>query len=217
MTEAEWWACQEPMELMRALAHAPWPQRKARLVAVAYCRVLLTGLGRDSGSAPDVIARYADSGKTKAALKRVRKELRAARYALPHGEPETTRLWTAYWLMEVAGTENAVPMTAGAIRVLPDASTLNLTSDERRAAATIVRDIFGNQFHPVHFDPRWRTADVLDLTRAIYDDLAFERLPLLADALMDAGCADEAILAHCRSSGPHVRGCWVVDLALGKE
>jgi hypothetical protein len=55
------------------------------------------------------------------------------------------------------------------------------------------------------------------LARGIYEDLAFDRLPLLADALTDAGCDDEQVLAHCLSGAPHVRGCWVVDLALGAE
>jgi hypothetical protein len=88
---------------------------------------------------------------------------------------------------------------------------------ERKAQAALFRDIFGNPFRPVAFDPRWRTADVLGLARGIYEERAFDRLPLLADALMDAGCGDEAILTHCRSDGLHVRGCWVVDLVLGKE
>jgi hypothetical protein len=64
--------------------------------------------------------------------------------------------------------------------------------------------------------PRWLTANVKDLVKTIYEERAFERLPILADALMDAGCADEVILGHCRSKGPHVRGCWAVDLILGK-
>jgi hypothetical protein len=81
---------------------------------------------------------------------------------------------------------------------------------------SIFRDIVGDPFRPVAFDVRWRTDDVLGLARAAYDDGAFARLPMLADALMDAGCDDEAILAHCRGPGPHARGCWVVDLALGK-
>jgi hypothetical protein len=81
----------------------------------------------------------------------------------------------------------------------------------------LLRDIFGNPFRPVSFDPRWRTADTLGLARGIYEDRAFDRLPLLADALMDAGCADEQVIGHCRSEGAHVRGCWVVDLVLGKE
>jgi hypothetical protein len=81
----------------------------------------------------------------------------------------------------------------------------------------LLRDIFGNPFRPVTFDSRWRTSDVVGLARAIYDDKAFERMPILADALMDAGCEDEQIITHCRGDGPHVRGCWVVDLVLGKE
>jgi hypothetical protein len=83
--------------------------------------------------------------------------------------------------------------------------------------ATFLRDIVGNPFRPVAFDSRWRTADAVGLARGVYEERAFERLPLLADALMDAGCGDEQVLSHCRSEGPHVRGCWVVDLVLGKE
>jgi hypothetical protein len=83
--------------------------------------------------------------------------------------------------------------------------------------ADLLRDIFGNPFHPVTLDPRWLTASVLDLARIIYDERAFERMPILADALMDAGCDNDDILNHCRGDSPHVRGCWVVDLLLGKE
>jgi hypothetical protein len=90
-------------------------------------------------------------------------------------------------------------------------------SPARHVQAAIVRDIFGNPFRPVAFDPRWRTADVLGLAHGIYDGRAFDRMPLLADALMDAGCADEQVIGHCRSEGPHVRGCWVVDLILSKD
>ena len=55
------------------------------------------------------------------------------------------------------------------------------------------------------------------MAQSIYDARAFDRLPLLADALEDAGCADADILSHCRTPGEHVRGCWVVDLLLGKS
>jgi hypothetical protein len=81
----------------------------------------------------------------------------------------------------------------------------------------LLRCVVGNPFRPVAFDPRWRTADVTALARGIYEERAFDRLPLLADALMDAGCDSDDALTHCRSDGPHVRGCWVVDLVLGKE
>jgi hypothetical protein len=81
----------------------------------------------------------------------------------------------------------------------------------------VLIDIYGNWFRRITLKPRWRTADVLGVARGIYEDRAFERLPLLADALMDDGCDDEQVLGHCRGEGPHVRGCWVVDLVLGKE
>jgi hypothetical protein len=64
-------------------------------------------------------------------------------------------------------------------------------------------------------DPSWLTGDVLALARGIRSESAFERLPILADALMEAGCEDDDILGHCRK-GLHVRGCWVIDLVLGK-
>ena len=80
-----------------------------------------------------------------------------------------------------------------------------------------VHDIFGNPFRSVSFDPAWRTTTVASLAQAIYDERAFDRMPILADALEDAGCNNGDILRHCREPGEHVRGCWVVDLILGKE
>jgi hypothetical protein len=69
----------------------------------------------------------------------------------------------------------------------------------------------------VPFDPQWFTSDVLVLARGIYEERAFDRMPILADALQDAGCTDEDVLNHCRDPNtPHARGCWVVDLILGK-
>ena len=85
----------------------------------------------------------------------------------------------------------------------------------RRGFARTVHDLFGNPFRPVSFDPRWKTADVVALARGIYDERAFDRMPLLADALMDAGCSDDRVIAHCREPGAHYRGCWVVDAVLG--
>lgn len=83
--------------------------------------------------------------------------------------------------------------------------------------ATFARDIIGNPFSPIALDPSWLTPDVMALARGIYDDRAFDRLPILADALMDAGCDQDDILSHCRSDGPHCRGCWAVDLVLGRS
>jgi hypothetical protein len=92
---------------------------------------------------------------------------------------------------------------------------------ESAAQAELLRDLFGNPFPPAELIGQawlaWNSGTVLRLAQAIYDQRAFDRLPVLADALEEAGCTDAAILDHCRGGGPHVRGCWVVDLLLGKQ
>jgi hypothetical protein len=65
--------------------------------------------------------------------------------------------------------------------------------------------------------PAWRTSTAVALAQQMYDSRDFSTMPILADALQDAGCDNADVLAHCRGPGPHVRGCWVVDLVLGKE
>jgi hypothetical protein len=83
--------------------------------------------------------------------------------------------------------------------------------------ATWLRDVFGNPFHPIEIDPRWFTAEAVDLARGIYALQAFDRMPYLADALMDGGCDNDELIHHCQFTAWHVRGCWVVDAILGRE
>jgi hypothetical protein len=89
---------------------------------------------------------------------------------------------------------------------------------EQREQARLLRELFGPlPFRTVEATPAWRTwhgGTVPKLARAIYDEWAFDRLPVLADALEEAGCTDAEVLGHCREAGPHVRGCWVLDLLL---
>jgi hypothetical protein len=95
---------------------------------------------------------------------------------------------------------------------------------DRKAIGRFLLDMVGNPFKPYRFEPAWRTETVVGLARAIYDERAFDRMPVLADALLDADCDEEAVLRHCRGTeahtpeGPaHVRGCWVLDLILENE
>ena len=83
--------------------------------------------------------------------------------------------------------------------------------------AGLVREIFGNPFRPVAFAPDWRTDTTVAVAKQMYESREFSAMPILADALQDAWCDNEAILGHCRDATlTHVRGCWVVDLVLGK-
>ena len=79
----------------------------------------------------------------------------------------------------------------------------------------LLGDIFGNPFHPVSFSSEWRTSTAVAIAKGMYESRDFSAMPILADALQDAGCDSDDILNHCRGPGPHVRGCWVVDLVLG--
>ena len=85
---------------------------------------------------------------------------------------------------------------------------------EREAQADLLRDIYGNPFRPIAFDPGWRTPEVLHLAENIYRSGAFERMPVLFNALRNAGCQEGVILAHCHRNHPHVRGCWLLDSIL---
>src|SRR5260370_42064094 len=107
----------------------------------------------------------------------------------------------------------ADPMLAGRAERLAEA-------EARVRQANLLREFFGNPLRPAAVDPGWLTwhgGMVRELAAVIFDEDAFGRLPILADALEDAGCTDQAILDHCRGGGAHVRGCWVVDLLLSKE
>jgi hypothetical protein len=99
---------------------------------------------------------------------------------------------------------------------------------ERRALAALFCDIFGNPFRPSQPLPpavlAWNDRSITRIAQAIYEDRKLPegtldpgRLGILADALLDAGCDEEGLLAHLRGPGPHARGCWAVDLILGKS
>jgi hypothetical protein len=89
--------------------------------------------------------------------------------------------------------------------------------EESTAHGALIRDIFGNPFRPVTFAPDWRTSTAVAIAKGMYESRDFSAMPILADALQDAGCDSDDILNHCRDeSQVHVRGCWVCDLVLGK-
>jgi hypothetical protein len=105
-----------------------------------------------------------------------------------------------------------------AINTVKAARDIGTREDRMGQQASVLHDIFGNPFRPVAFESTWRTATATALAKTMYDARDFAAMPILADALEDAGCVVPEVLTHCRDpQGVHVRGCWVVDLVLGKE
>ena len=217
MTEAEWLACQNPGRmLLRSESKAT--MRKLRLFACACCRRIRHLLTDDRLRRMVEVA----EGMADAVVEAAGEDFRAAQQAAFDALNTTTG--AAARLAARAVIEAAFPACSPdlALRVAMTAKDAKYANDritrrlEEHAQAGILYEIIGNPFRPVAVDPSWLTPGVVELARTIYEDRAFDRMPALADALEDAGCHDTDILAHCRQPGQHVRGCWVVDLLLGK-
>jgi hypothetical protein len=218
MTEQEWLACADPRRLLDYLevyhkaARTKGGRRKLRLLACACCRRLWHLAKYDKGRrGVEVAERYADrlAGK---------EELRAAREV---DEPGWDDLWSAAQYALKEKPQEATGRMALHSYLLGGAGTD--AAEERRVQCGLVRETFGNPFRPVTVEPAWQAPQVVALAQAAYDNrdrfagtLDPARLAALADGLDEAGCADADVLNHLRGPGPHVRGCWAVDLLLGK-
>ena len=90
-------------------------------------------------------------------------------------------------------------------------------TDKLNTIAPVLREQLGNPYRPYRCEPEWRTETVIALASAIEAEHGFDRMPILADALEEAGCDEQPMLDHLRGPGPHARGCWVLDLTLNRE
>ena len=240
MIEAEWLACTEPQPMLEFL-QSKVSDRKLRLFAVACCRTIWHLLTDErSRRAVDVLERYADGQATDTELYAAAQNAHNAAEDGDNAENPYAG-WTAANavgagqvdeddedLDERRGMDafrdakDTAFSAAWAIGHFyhPDGSgdAWNARTKAHEAVESdLLRDVVGNPFCTVTFDQAWLTATVKSLAQTIYDNRRFEELFLLADALEEAGCANQDLLKHCRQSGEHVRGCWVVELTLGKK
>ncbi len=217
MTEEDWLASGDPEAISQCLT-CDTP-RKWRLLNAACCRRLWGALSdARSRSAVGLLESYADDLKNE--------QLRLDAFRLAADAYQAIRSQEALGFMGAASAVRAVLYATHPTATLTNSYTWwkEATEESERLApvaverlrSDLLRCIFGNPFRPVTADPTWLTSTVVALARGIYDDRAFDRLPILADALQDAGCDNADVLNHCRGAGPHARGCWVVDLVLGK-
>jgi hypothetical protein len=201
MTEAEWLAATDPMPMIEFL-RGKASDRKLRLFAVACCRRVWHRLTHQRSRAVVVLVEAFADGEVG------EDQVRSARDAIWQGP----KLWPTPWAAADADSFKAAWFThQNANRIAGSSPGLISTHHE------LLREVVGNPWRSIAFDPSWRTEAVVGLARGMYESRDFAPMPVLADALEDAGCADADILAHCRGDGPHVRGCWVVDLVLGKS
>lgn len=224
--EATWLTGSGPWNMLVFLRGRP-EERKRRLFACACCRFLWRWLTDErSRQALDVAERFADGQAS-------RKELRAA-YVAACSVVERTNPADAGFAA-IAACLNDWACVAGGASITHKAVQMAqapYTARKKRleienTQAALLRDIFGNPFRTVLVSSSWltwRNGLVVTLAQAAYANrqlpegtLDETRLSVLADALEDAGCTDRAILDHLRASGPHVRGCWVLDLLLAKS
>jgi hypothetical protein len=168
--------------------------RKLRLFACACCR-LMDRCGNLTGLAVVELAEQVADG-----LLSLNEAVRQ--------EAGVRRLFADSWALSPAPVEMARKFAAEMLAL----STIPRTD--------LLRCLFLHPSRRVVLDPTWLAWDsqtVLHLARSIYEEHAFERMPILGDALEEAGCNEQTILAHCRGREPHARGCWVVDRLLGME
>jgi hypothetical protein len=220
VTESQWQTNQDPQAMLaflRMIGKAS--ERKLRLFAVASSRrILMLMVDERSRNAVEVAERFAD------------------------GHSSTLELENASFLARDAPAEQALlaevqsPLAYGvaaaalfcvhdsaftaALEVASEASNAaaftNRHGSEAAEQAKLLRCIFGNPFRPLALDASLLSFTVVKMAQAIYEERAFERMAVLADALEENGITGEA-LAHCRSDTPHARGCHVIDLILGKK
>jgi hypothetical protein len=197
----EWEATRDPRLLREALAALGWKltPRQVRLIAVGIARVAY-GWCRNYWFRQAITCgeELANSGTSTERHEEIRAGLgpfAVLRYRSP----------TEWGIVGLA--------------CVADDPTANFTWLEQQVPGVVVevyRDVVSNPFVTIDWKPDWRTSDVVALCRTAYDRHAFDVMPILADALLDAGCESRFILQHCRSDARHVRGCWVLDGLLGK-
>jgi hypothetical protein len=241
MTAEKWDACADPRQMLQLLftdGRCVPAARKVRLFNVACCRRVIDRLPSEvCRRAVDAAEQFAQTPPTREAARLQRDQLlhhpvagiasQAVANAIlcavsfePLSQMVSTRDWNVYRTDDVINAHwwcaEAVYQESVYIEP-PDPRRWAMEKGaEDQVQSELLRCIFGNPFRPVVLDPAWRTSDVVALAKGIYDDRAFDRMPILADALQDAGCTNDDVLNHCRNDGVLARGCWVVDLVLGK-
>ena len=204
MIDQEWQTASEPQAMLEFLLKSGRvSDRKLRLFAVACSRRMSNWIDALGHTAVDVAENFADGRAGP-------EELRTARLACQGAGGQAS--WYAAATNPAIAARNAARSAQAGAKAL-----IGSDAEELLAQAKLVREIFGNPCSLVTVDPAWLTPAVVELAQTIYDERAFDRMTKLGVALEKLGCCAEEILSHCRRPAVHVRGCYALDVLLGKE
>lgn len=240
MHESEWTTCTDTDPMFRLLQRKKQKlsARKRRLFACACCRRIWPVLDECCRHAVETAEAYADGNASRSELNDAHDN------AMNHHRPRESKLaqLQRYGRMKLDSKDpviiakqawEAVEGASRPAQALASKTTFSAAhcaqlaagnaealAEELARQADVLRDLVGDPAHRPALDEawlRWNDGVVARLAQTIYDERAFERMPVLGDALPEAGCRDEVLLDHCRSPRPHYRGCWVLDLLLHAE
>jgi transcriptional regulator with XRE-family HTH domain len=230
VTEAEWLAATDPQPMLEYLPGKA-SDRKMRLYACACCRRMLHWLEHEgSRKAIEASELYADRRITQKQLAGAcgvarRISIQALNNRFPSAPSpaaleaiQAARDVARSALLKVRRAELMRELLSGAVTRAIACAELSSSSgwEERKQLAELLRHVVGNPFRPTAVPAKCLSSTVVSMAQLIWDERAFDRTPILADALEDAGCTDAELLGHLRGPGPHVRGCWALDLVLSK-
>ena len=222
MTEQEWNEAASPQAIVPLVAgHSV---RKRRLWAIACLRRLLphwNGLGNFYSEALGVGEAYADDPSRQPELLALGRRVTAERREIAswHHDEFPFHFSCICEGLSLALQPKILSMNKFAVAISDATHSIHDRADwahEDRAYVDLAHCVFGEPHRPVAFDPRWRTEAAVSLASVFYAQRDAACLPILADALEEASCDMAALLLHLRGPGPHARGCWPVDLVLGK-
>ena len=223
MTEGVWDAAND-IEAIRQCEYLTTQRRKQRLLSCAMCRLLKSRFTNPRFEATvRLVEQHVDGVVPEQVIDRRKRQIENLLCAM-EGPGQSTPVSKKYRSMSILRTlcssDSFYLFHYGNVpdEVISEGRSFGkkIEASIRQGYRLLLHDIFGNPFRPVAFDPAWRTATAVGLAERMYESRDFSAMPILADALEDAGCDHPDVLVHCRGDGPHVRGCWVVDLVLGK-
>jgi hypothetical protein len=219
VNEQRWLRARKPQPMLAYIGKREWgTPRQDRLFAAACCRRIIHLMpSKAIRSGIEIAEEFADGKASQRRLFNAFERAGKAHAQRDKTDPTGAKAFAALAVHFSCSFEIGYDLTE-LLDAVYSATVCDPDNpeEEDRYQVQLIRDIYGNPFRPVAFQPDWRTSTTVGLAQSLYESRDFDRVPILADALEEAGCDSPDVLAHCRADAPHVRGCWVMDLVLGK-